>query len=185
MQLYVKDAYHNPMWPWGHASVGYLLWSALTAREENRPPTGAEVVALGVGTQFPDIVDKPLAWMFHVLPSGRSLAHSLLTASVVIAVVLLFARRYHQEVLAVAFGVGYVSHSVSDSFSSLLTGEYDKLTYFLWPLLPAPNYQTESLGSNLDKLASVGLQWAGLLLVVLALVRWRRDGMPGIARYLD
>jgi len=74
------------MWPWGHAAVGYLAYS-LGYRASDRRLTGAAVIALGVGTQFPDLIDKPLGWTFGVLPGGRTLAHSLLTVAVV-AVVL-------------------------------------------------------------------------------------------------
>ncbi|MFC6825112.1 metal-dependent hydrolase [Halopelagius fulvigenes] len=172
------------MWPWGHAAVGYLLWSAFVNRADDRPPTGPEVAFVGLGTQFPDLVDKPLAWTFGILPSGRSLAHSLLTAALVISIVYLVTRR-REEPVAVAFGIGYVSHSVADSFSPLLTGEYDKLTYLLWPVLPSPVYESESLASNVDGLALSGFVLVELLLVAFALVRWRFDGMPGIAEFVS
>jgi len=69
------------MWPWGHLAVGYLLWSVLVRDRRFRPPTGAETLLLAVGTQFPDAVDKPLAWSLGVLPNGRSLAHSVFLAT--------------------------------------------------------------------------------------------------------
>lgn len=165
------------MWPWGHVAVGYLLWSASVRGVDGRRPTGAEVAALAVGTQFPDLVDKPGAWVFGVLPSGRSLAHSLITATVVIAVVYVLARRRRREWLAAAFGVGYVSHSLADTVSSLLSGEFDKLTYLLWPVTPVPVYGPESGDSS----ATLGLFLLQLALTVAAYALWRHDGSPGSA----
>lgn len=86
------------MWPWGHAAVGYLLYRVL-GRTSGRtggdgPPSGPAVVALGVGTQFPDLVDKPLSWSFDLLPAGRTLAHSALIGAVFVAGLTVVATRY-------------------------------------------------------------------------------------------
>ena len=40
------------------------------------------MLALAIGTQLPDLIDKPLTYQFAVLPSGRSLGHSLFFAAV-------------------------------------------------------------------------------------------------------
>lgn len=172
------------MWPWGHAAIGYLLWTTFVRRTDDRVPTGGEVWLLALGTQFPDIVDKPLAWELGVLPAGRSLAHSLLTASLVIGGFYVLMRRRGREPLAFAFGVGYVSHSLADTLSALSTGEYDELTFLLWPVLPAPVYESESLVSNVEELALSVFVLAELLLVGYALVRWRFDGLPGLPRFV-
>ncbi|HET7325515.1 MAG TPA: metal-dependent hydrolase, partial [Halococcus sp.] len=111
------------MWPWGHLAVGYLLYSAFARRRFDRPPDDAAALCVAVGTQFPDIVDKPLAWTFHLLPSGRSFAHSLLTAAIVCGVVGWYAHRREQPHVATAFAVGYVSHLFTDALSPLLGGE--------------------------------------------------------------
>src|SRR6056297_3615611 len=96
------------MWPWGHAVVGYLAYSGTTHVGWKRPPSHAATVALLFGTQFPDLVDKPLAWSLGVLPSGRSLAHSTLTAVLLVCVLyVVFARR---RAVVGAFALGYASH---------------------------------------------------------------------------
>jgi hypothetical protein len=61
------------MWPWEHLAVGYLLYS-VSCVLWGRYPTRIGVAALAFGTQFPDLVDKPLGWWLGVLPSGQSFA---------------------------------------------------------------------------------------------------------------
>lgn len=168
------------MWPWGHAAVGYLVYSLL-GRQRDRPPGQMAVLALGVGTQFPDLVDKPLGWTLGVLPGGRSLAHSLLTFVLVAGGVVYITRHYRQQVLGVAFAVGYFVHTLTDGLAATVSGEYAELSYLLWPVLPMPEYETEQ--SFIAHLAQVSLDsWLAFegLLVVLALVVWRLDGHPGL-----
>lgn len=127
------------MWPWGHLAfgyVGYLLVRPAAIRKADR----VAVLAALFGSQFPDLVDKPLAWGFAALPSGRSLAHSVFALVVVSAVVWAVAVEYDRREAAVAFPVGYVTHLVGDAVVPVYEGSYGELSYLLWPLLPAPDY---------------------------------------------
>lgn len=101
------------MFPWEHAAVGYILVS-LWARVTGRRLDGWAALAVLVGTQFPDLVDKPLAWSFGVLPSGISMAHSILVSVPVSIVVVAVARRYGAATVGVAFALGYLSHIPAD-----------------------------------------------------------------------
>ncbi|SDM92711.1 LexA-binding, inner membrane-associated putative hydrolase [Halogranum gelatinilyticum] len=169
------------MWPWGHAAVGYLLYSLYSRSVRNQPPTGLTVVVVGFGTQFPDLIDKPLAWTVSVLPAGRSLAHSLLTASLVIGVVVVLARRANRSPLAGAFGIGYLSHLAADGLYPFLEGEFASLSYLAWPLLPLPAYETDK--SILAHFAAFEFELFAMLefgLVPLAFVVWVYDDYPGI-----
>lgn len=134
------------MFPLGHALFGYLLYVAFAWTARYRLPYGLTLGALLLGTQFPDIVDKPLAF-FGVLPSGRSLGHSLLFVAVLFAAVWVVARRDDRPDLAVAFGFGHLSHLVADavriSFSGLRVGH--DVNFLLWPLLPASLYPGDSV----------------------------------------
>jgi hypothetical protein len=58
------------MWPWGHLAVGYLCYVAYLKLYDNDRQTLYPVLAVGFGSQFPDFIDKPLAWSVLVLPSG-------------------------------------------------------------------------------------------------------------------
>jgi preprotein translocase subunit SecE len=138
------------MWPWGHLAVAYLCYVAWTSRRETGEQTLATLCVLAVGSQFPDLVDKPLAWTFGVLPSGRSLAHSLFTVIAIVWLVTYIGRRRDREALAVAFNVGVLTHTLSDISPSalwgIITGDWSQtewLTYLVWPLRPPPPYAND------------------------------------------
>lgn len=169
------------MWPWGHLAVGYLLYTSLVRVRDGRSPDGPTVLLLAFGTQFPDLVDKPLAWGLGVLPSGRTLAHSLLAATIVVAVVYAYARHRDVPELAVAFGVGYLSHPFADALLPFLQGQTEYVAYLFWPLLGMPFYETEatvlaSIGAF--DLTVYGVAQVGLALLALAV--WVADGTPGL-----
>lgn len=127
------------MFPWTHAAFGYLLLLSVAVLLRRRL-SRAELVAVIVGTQLPDLVDKPLAWWFNVLPSGRSLAHSLLVAVPLSLLVLAVAWYLTHPEVGFAFGVGYASHLIGDSYVALYYWRPEELTYLLWPLLPPYPY---------------------------------------------
>jgi hypothetical protein len=186
------------MWPWEHAAIGYLVYS-LSCRALGRRPGQLATVAVLLGTQFPDLVDKPLGWGIGLLPSGQSLAHSLLVAVPVSAVVLVVAavwdRRHGptrpRTTVAAAFAVGYLSHLPGDVVYSALLGRGLNTDFLLWPLVPAGraapvdtvNYIGELLAAFVSFLATPTgrLYLAGELgLLVLAVLVWRADGYPGV-----
>lgn len=167
------------MWPWGHLAVGYLAYSALIRRRTGQPPRATGALALAVGTQFPDLVDKPLAWTLGVLPSGRSFAHSAFVAGVVLLAVWWLARRRGDSTVAFAFGLGYVSHLLADAIRPLWIREYADLAYLAWPLLPVADAHAPGIlwyFTTMEWTPFVRLQFA---LTVLAAVVWVRDGTPG------
>ena len=127
------------MFPWTHAAFGYLLLLSIAVLLRKRL-SRAELIAVIVATQVPDLVDKPLAWWFNVLPSGRSLAHSLLVAVPVSLLVLAVAWRLTHPEVGFAFGVGYASHLFGDSYVALYYWRPEELTYLLWPVLPPYPY---------------------------------------------
>jgi membrane-bound metal-dependent hydrolase YbcI (DUF457 family) len=173
------------MWPWGHAAFGYLLYR-LGPSATGRRPTGPAVLALGVGTQFPDLVDKPLAWSLAVLPSGRSLAHSVLVAAVVIAAVAYVTRSSGRRRAGRAFAVGYLSHLLGDALVPLVELDAAFLTFLVWPLLPPPPYESDSgFAEHVASLSLTTTTAVGLLLTALALTVWAHDGYPGLATLDD
>lgn len=168
------------MWPLGHAAVGYLLYSLSTrARFDGRPATPPTVVLL-VGTQIPDLVDKPLAWYGGVLPTGRSLGHSLLVLAPLCLAVYWLARRRGRAELGVAFGVGAISHPLVDSVPALWSGT--EVNYLLYPVVSVEAYE-EGAPTLAELLAgSLSEPWFLLefVLAAAALLTWHRDGRPGL-----
>ena len=168
------------MWPWGHAAVGYLLCSLYLRTRYGRVPTAGVVLPLAVGTQFPDLVDKPLAWTFGVLPSGRAGAHSLLVALPLLAVLWWRLDGRTERRAWVGFATGYLVHLATDGVYALAAGEFDGLAYLLWPVLSLPSYD-ESAGILAHFLAAEPTPplLAELLLFAAATLLWAVDGAPG------
>lgn len=178
------------MWPWEHLALGYLAYSAVSRRVAGRPPKPRETAAVAVGTQFPDLVDKPLGWIFHILPSGVSLAHSALVAGPLTLCLFVLAARHEWARAGLPFAVGYLSHLPADvAYGLLATGSSDA-SFLLWPLVPQESvigsrsvlqYVTLLFSRYVSHLGqpyrlSYVLFEVGLLgLTVLA---WRRDGYP-------
>ncbi|QSW98216.1 metal-dependent hydrolase [Haloterrigena alkaliphila] len=168
------------MWPWGHLAVVYLCYS-LHCRRRDWPPRALSVIVLAIGSQFPDLVDKPLAWTFDVLPGGRTLAHSVFVAALLLPTVALAARRFDRRDLGTAFAVGHVSHLLADiPPSAILTADASELTFLVWPLLPPSPYESvDGILAGFLRYSMGWYEWAQLGLVLIALVVWYRDGLPG------
>lgn len=167
---------------WGvskHLAFGYLVYSVVRHRR-GRSPTGWTTVALLVGIAFPDLVDKSLA-AASVVGYGRSFAHSLLTATAVLAAVTRLAHRWESEELGAAFAVGYLSHLPVDMYGPLLTGYQSMDTAFLfWPVVVE-----YSLGVPTPELP-VGRDAVFTAVIASALSLWLSDRLPplsGIAHY--
>ena len=181
------------MLPWGHLAFGYLVYSAATRVLRRRAPDGPSTLVLALGTQFPDLVDKPLNWWFDVY-DGRAVAHSLVTLVPLCLLLFVAAERSDRRDLAAAFSLGVLTHLVGDSLDPFLSGSLGPLSFLLWPLRPAPTYaadsfsdhlrswllelRTFSAGSITDLLAGrFGFQ---ILLASLVVGVWALDGFPGV-----
>lgn len=102
------------MWPWGHAAVAYLLYSGWR-HATDRIPTTVPALAVVVGSQLPDLVDKPLAWTVNVLPNGRSLMHSAVTVTLLTIAIVWYARRHNRPEPFYAFALGIWAHLFADA----------------------------------------------------------------------
>jgi hypothetical protein len=176
------------MWPWEHAAVGYLLYSLALRALARRPPTGTGLVAILLGTQLPDLVDKPLSWGLGWFPSGFAVAHSVFLAVPLGLAALGLSARTRRWRVAAAFVVGYWSHLVADVLSPLRAGGPPLLSRVLWPIADVTPYETDyGLGRGLVYLQEflatidpVSLLVSGLL-VGVTLAVWALDGAPGLA----
>ncbi|WP_255170501.1 metal-dependent hydrolase [Natrononativus amylolyticus] len=175
------------MWPWGHLAVAYLLYTLYTHRRFGRPPLAIPAIALAVGSQFPDLVDKPLAWSLNVLPGGRTLGHSLFFAALLIPAAYAVAIRLERRDVATAFVIGHLSHLLADVPPAALRGELSGAGFLLWPLAGQPT--DEPSGGIVETILttySMGpSEWVQLGLFVVAAVVWYCDGRPGLEAALD
>lgn len=175
------------MWPWGHVAVAYILYSLYSRGRFRRPPRPEPALAVLVGSQFPDIIDKPLAWV-GVLPGGRTLAHSLLFATALIVVVYTAAFALDRVETATAFVIGHLSHLLADVPMRAFLGYPHATEFLLWPFFAPSTFAFETRVFEPPAL----LEWAvtpltdsstfyqfQFFLFGVALVLWYVDGCPG------
>jgi hypothetical protein len=169
------------VFPLGHLAVGYLTFVVYRHYRSGDPtvPMAGVLLALAVGTQFPDLVDKPLSH-WGVLVSGRSLGHSVLLFLPLSGVVWWVAKRTRRREQGVAFLVGVVSHLVADSYRVALRGEWAKLTHLLYPVTTPIDYPSDQVSPLLRVLryyatpeVTVEIAVIVLVLVLLTWQLWR------------
>ncbi len=177
------------MWPWEHLAVGYIAYSLYTRRRYGRPPDGPTSVLLAVGTQLPDLIDKPLAWTFGVLPNGSSLAHSLTFVALFVPTVLLVARLADVPRWGGALAFGHVSHLPGDMLYPLATDGGVATSFLLWPFVPGRETAPRGFLFEFETYFLQFVQFLGtprgqlylvleLALVAAGLLVWNRDGRP-------
>ncbi len=179
------------MWPWGHAALGYIVYS-LFARLRHKEVSPHPVLVLVLATQVPDLVDKPLAWLFGIGASGYGPGHSIFVAIPIGALIMLGAARRRVSELGVAVLVGWWSHLVGDVLVAVIDDRNVTIQRVLWPITP-PSPSPEDLGviervleyltQFIDRLIAGDVGLVGVLYVapvLLALVLWFLDGTPGM-----
>ena len=113
--------------------VGYFLL------RYQRLPSKSTIFVVFVGSQFPDLVDKPLAHTVALLPSGRVFMHSLPFAIPISILVLWYGIVTDRPALSDGFVFAYVIHIFADWQHMLRAGELPP--NLLWPFmepLPSP-----------------------------------------------
>ncbi len=177
---FLRLAPPQSVWPLGHLAVGYLVYTFGSHRRGEIPTKGPAVV-VAVASLLPDLVDKPLAWYLGVLPTGRSLAHSLVVLVPVALAVGLLARRAGRGREGVAFAVGVVTHAAMDALPLLWNGDLSG-AFLLWPLRsvdPGPAGTPDPVELLVTQ-AGQPYFLLEFVLLGLALAWWHRDGYPGL-----
>ncbi|MFC7095841.1 metal-dependent hydrolase [Halobaculum marinum] len=170
------------MGPVGHAIVAYLAWTTFTHLRGGRSPTTPEVWLVALGSQFPDLVDKPLAWSLSVLPAGRSLGHSLFT---VVALAILLRRLVppDRHSLIVPFLAAILTHDLTDAIAPLNRGEPEYVAYLMWPVVEQPQYDPPPpLLAAFGESVLHGLSGTGVVVIAVTVAVWLADGAPGLPR---
>lgn len=182
------------MWPWEHLAFGYLLYSLFRRLTAAEPPGTGEAFAIALATQLPDVIDKPLGWVFHLAPTGRSIGHSLLFGGPVSLLVCWGCLVAGYRRVGMAFAVGYLSHLLGDVLYDVLTEGRLAVGFLVWPIvavesdepIDAVPYALDLFG---DFLAFLATPAGGLFivlevaLVTLAVLSWWVDGAPGLAPF--
>lgn len=166
------------MWPVGHGAVGYILYTLSTRWRGEEPPGAGAAALAGLGGLVPDLIDKPLAWYVRLLPTGRSLAHSVVVVVPLVTIVYLLARSRGHAEEGLALDVGILSHPVADALPALWGSA--SADFLLWPLVAVevPESYPTLLGLLRSSLTDPYFL-VELVLLVVALSFWRLDGYPG------
>lgn len=180
------------MFPWEHLALGYICWSVFARLAYNEPSGDWAALVAVFGSQFPDLLDKPLSWWLELFPSGYSIGHSIFLVPVFVGAVYVLARWRGRRRLAFAFGIPHLSHLVSDVFYPIVLMRGPALRRIIWPLGTREASRTHLNAIELG-LIYVRQTFAGvasgefLFLVVfefvllgVAFLLWWWDGFPGL-----
>jgi len=177
------------MWPWEHAVLGYVALSAFTHVSDGRSPGWPAVVAVLIGSQLPDLIDKPLAWSVGIVDTGYAVGHSVFFSLVVLVVVL--AVGLDRDGL-VALGIGHWLHAPADlAHNYVATGTLTP-EIVLWPFVSrTQGVQSKTIDpfeAAVGRFGQYGSALAGgdvtpyllfqLSLSIGAVVLWFYDGAP-------
>lgn len=132
-----------------HALIGVSVVLAYGLIRYRELPSWQLLFVAMFASLLPDIVDKPLAWIFGVIPSGRMGLHSLPIAIPIVVAVLVVALHTDRLAHGVVFTWGYLAHIAAD-FRSVLTVGPDYYYYpnLFWPLLEANPDRSPSFGQH-------------------------------------
>lgn len=178
------------MWPWTAAAFAYLCYSSYTHVRRREPPGSSAVVVAAVASILPDVVDKPLTWQFGVFRTGYALGHSAFLGLLLLGSAHLLARGSEHPRWGLAFGIGYLSHSVGDVLEALpYEPARTAFARVLWPVVRLPPEHVHGFEGKFGELLAGYLSHLlaldptpYLVLVsvigVCALSLWAYDGFP-------
>jgi len=155
--------------PIEHFIIALLPVAVYALLRDKRLPSLQLVAVTFFGSQFPDLVDKPLAYELYLIPSGRVFMHSFPFAIPLSIVVIAYAVRTDRARLGAAFVFAHLSHLVADN-QRILPPDLYVSSDLLWPLRPpvARSPVPQWVGEG-----AVNLHlWTGFSVVVLALAAY-------------
>lgn len=137
----IKSSRHTTtgMLPIEHFIVAFLPILGYVSVRDKELPTPRLAALVFVGSQFPDLIDKPLAHQFGLLPSGRVGMHSLPIAVPFVCVVVAYGWYTDRLRLTSVFAFAHLSHLLADNYRPLLGPTPSVSPDLLWPFTqPVP-----------------------------------------------
>ena len=123
------------VYPVGHFLLAALPVLGYLAVRDGDGPTPALVGVTAVGSQFPDFIDKPLAYELDLLPTGRVFMHSLPFAIPLSLAVLWYGWKTDRARASGVFVFAYFSHLFGDNVQLLLGPGARVPPDLLWPFV--------------------------------------------------
>lgn len=146
-------------------AITYLIW------QDRRLPGVPALFVIGVGSQFPDLIDKPLAHLFFILPNGRVGAHSLPIAIPIGGLALVVAWKLNRTRAGGLFVFAYGTHLIADYYKVLLSPNPRLPTGLLWPLIAASHSRLEPQWAGPNSINVILWSLFSAIVLVLGLVR--------------
>ena len=155
------------MLPPEHFLVAFIPLLVYVLVRDKQLPSLRFVAVVFLGTQFPDLIDKPLAHQFGVLPSGRVFMHSLPTAIPVLLIIGFYGWKTNRIRLSSAFIFSHLSHLLADNYRLLIQSNPRIPADLLWPLTqpiarPVTPHWAGTGGINV-------YLWTGFSMIVLSI----------------
>jgi len=122
-----------PVFPHGHFLVAFLPIVAYVLLRDRQLPSLQLVGIVAFGSQFPDLIDKPLYHESIVTPSGRVGVHSLPIAIPIAVAVLWYAFRTDRPRAGLVFVFAYATHILGDVYHALLAPSRGIPPDLFWP----------------------------------------------------
>lgn len=159
------------MEPIDHVLVALLPVVGYYLLRYRRLPSGTIVAVAVFAGLFADLVDKPLAWTFGIVPSGRMVAHSIAISIPLVVGVLLVAYWVDRPAHGVVFTWGHLSHLAGDFYPVLSRGsEYYFYPNMFWPLMEANPDPNPGFSENLPAFGPGTLVELGVLVIIGAYI---------------
>jgi len=121
------------MFPVEHFLVALFPVSMYALVCDRRLPGVRLATIAFIGSQLPDLVDKPLAYQFGLIPSGRVFMHSLPIALPFLLGTMIYGWKTERNRLSVGFSFAYLSHLVADNYRPLFGPNPRIRSDLLWP----------------------------------------------------
>ena len=123
------------MLPIEHLIVALVPTCLVVGVAFRRLPAPSVVGAAVLGSQFPDLIDKPLALQFEIIPTGRVFMHSVPIAVPFLVAVGVYGWRTDRLPLAITFAFAHLTHLVADTYQTLLGPDPSLSPDLLWPFV--------------------------------------------------
>jgi len=123
------------MFPLQHFLFAFLPACAYVLTRDRERPSAQLVGIVAFGSQFPDLIDKPLFHEVVVLPSGRVGTHSLPIAIPIALAVMWYALETDRPRAGAAFVFAYATRIVGDVYRVLLLPGRGIPSDLFWPFL--------------------------------------------------
>lgn len=156
--------------PVRHVVIAFLPVLAYVLVRDRELPSLRLVAIVAVGSLFPDLIDKPLAYEASLIPSPRVFMHSLPFAVPLVGIVCVYAWKTDRKRAGGVFAFAYFSHLVADNYEELAGPEAQIPSDLLWPFLPPVSRPAVPYWAGPDQV-NVHL-WTVVSLAVLAVLAY-------------